>query len=166
MSENGLKILKQSEGTKKFPYLDSANILTIGVGHALNKEEVMRGRVFIKKRNAWVDYRKRGISDRDIEDLLSEDIKWAENAVNTGVDDDIHLEQHQFDGLVHFVFNCGSRSFLESTLLKKINECDFQAVPTQIRRWKYVTLPGGRKKIVQGLVNRREIEIRLWLGEI
>jgi lysozyme len=62
---------------------------------------------------------------------------------------------------VSFTFNVGASAFKQSTLLKRLNARDFVDVPNQLRRWNK---SGGKK--VQGLVNRRENEIKLWKGEI
>jgi len=79
--------------------------------------------------------------------------------VNSGVK--VALNQNQFDSLVSFTFNTGIQAFADSTLLKMLNQGNYDAVPDQLRRW---VRAGGN--VVQGLVNRRENEIKLWLGQI
>jgi lysozyme len=94
-----------------------------------------------------------------VTDLLSQDVKPAEQSVNNGVK--VSLNQNQFDALVSFTFNVGGGAFSSSTLLKVLNQGQYDQVPDQLRRW---TKSGGRT--VQGLVNRRENEIKLWNGQI
>jgi lysozyme len=100
-----------------------------------------------------------GLTDQQVLDLLSQDVQPAENAVNAGVK--VALNQNQFDALVSFTFNVGVGAFSGSTLLKVLNQGDYDGVPAQLSRWNKA---GG--KVVQGLVNRRDNEIKLWNGEI
>jgi len=90
---------------------------------------------------------------------LSQDVRPAEQTVNNGVK--VALNQNQFDALVSFTFNVGGASFNGSTLLKVLNQGQYAQVPDQLRRWNKA---GG--KVVQGLVNRRENEVKLWNGQI
>ena len=92
---------------------------------------------------------KKGIS------LLKKDYAFAEVAVNDLVK--VIMNQYQFDALVIFVFNVGRGAFSKSTLLKKLNAGNFQAVPSELRRWNK---SGG--KIMNGLISRREKEIILF----
>ena len=54
----------------------------------------------------------------------------------------------------------GAGNLKESTLLKRLNEGEFDDVPAQILRW---TKSGGKE--LPGLVRRREAEALLFLGE-
>ena len=92
-------------------------------------------------------------------DKPAQDVKPAEQAVGGGVK--VALSQNQFDALVSFAFNVGNGAFLGSTLLKVLNQGQYDQVPTQLLRW---TRSGGQ--VVQGLVNRRQNEIKLWGGQI
>lgn len=156
MSENGLELLKQWEGFKLQEYKDSAGLPTIGVGHLITKSEQASGEIVIN--GIPVQY-KNGLTDQQVLDLLSQDVKPAEDAVNKGVT--VALDQNQFDALVSFTFNVGTGAFNGSTLLKVLNQGQYDQVPDQLRRWNKA---GG--KVVQGLVNRRENEIKLWNGEL
>jgi len=155
-SEHGLQLLKQWEGFKLQLYKDSAGLPTIGVGHLLKKDELASGRIVIGGVPVEFD---NGLGEEQVTSLLQQDLHPAENAVNSGVK--VVLDQNQFDALVSFTFNSGAQAFADSTLLKMLNQGSYDAVPDQLRRW---VRAGG--KIVQGLVNRRENEIKLWLGQI
>ena len=96
-----------------------------------------------------------GLTGDQVTDLLSQDVTPAENAVNNGVK--VPLNQNQFDALVSFTFNVGVGAFTSSTLLKVLNQGQYDQVPTQLLRW---TRAAGQ--VVQGLVNRRQNEIDLW----
>lgn len=156
MSENGLALLQQWEGFKLQVYKDSAGFPTIGVGHLITKAEQASGTILIN--GAAVQYAG-GLTDQQTLDLLAQDVQPAEQAVNAGVT--VTLNQNQFDALVSFTFNVGVGAFQSSTLLKLLNQQQYDDVPAQLLRW---TRAGGQ--VVQGLVNRRDNEIKLWNGEI
>ena len=155
-SENGLELLKQWEGFKLNVYNDSAGLPTIGVGHLITQSERNSGSIVID--GVAVKYAG-GLTQQQVLDLLSQDVKPAEQSVNNGVK--VPLDQNQFDALVSFTFNVGGGAFAGSTLLKVLNQQQYTEVPNQFLRW---TKAGG--KVVQGLVNRRHNEIKLWNGEI
>ena len=155
-SENGLELLKQWEGFKLNVYNDSAGLPTIGVGHLITQSERSSGSIVIN--GVAVPYAG-GLTEQQVLDLLSQDVKPAEQSVNNGVK--VPLDQNQFDALVSFTFNVGGGAFAGSTLLKVLNQQQYTEVPNQLLRWNKA---GG--KVVQGLVNRRENEIKLWNGEI
>jgi lysozyme len=156
MSEHGLELLKQWEGFKNTVYKDSAGLDTIGVGHLITSSEKSSGTITIN--GVAVQYAN-GLTDQQVLDLLSQDVQPAEQAVNNGVK--VALDQNQFDALVSFTFNVGVGAFTSSTLLKVLNQSQYDGVPDQLRRWNKA---GGQ--VVQGLVNRRENEVKLWNGQI
>jgi lysozyme len=148
ISKKGLDLLKTWEqgpngGFASTPYYCSSNKLTIGYGHVINLKESI----------------KYPISEAKAEELLKKDIAWAEKVVNTCVK--VPLTQNQFNALVCFVFNIGVLRFKQSTLLLKLNQGLYAAVPPQLLRWNVATV-GGVKKRIQGLTNRRKAEIALW----
>lgn len=58
--------------------------------------------------------------------------------------------------LIDFTFNLGAGQLRASTLRRKVNAGDWEAVPAELRKW---VRGGGRP--LRGLVLRREAEIRL-----
>jgi lysozyme len=58
--------------------------------------------------------------------------------------------------LIDFTFNLGVGRLKGSTLRRKVNAGDWEAVPAELRKW---TRGGG--KVLRGLVIRREAEIAL-----
>ena len=156
MSEHGLELLKQWEGFKNQLYNDSAGLPTIGVGHLLTKSELSSGKIIIN--GDPVQY-SGGLSDQQVLDLLGQDVTPAAQLITNKVT--VPLNQNQFDALTSFTFNVGGAAFNGSTLLKVLNQGQFDQVPPQLRRWNKA---GG--KVVQGLINRRENEIKLWNGVI
>ena len=152
MSENGQRKVADWEGFKHRAYHDAAGKLTIGVGHLLTRSELSAGEIWIQ--GAAVRYAA-GLTDRQVLDLLAQDLEGAENAVNECVE--VELQQNQFDALVSFCFNVGATAFKNSTLLRRLNQGGYEEVPAQLRRWVHC-----RGVVVPGLVSRREHEIALW----
>ena len=156
MSDHGRKLLAQWEGFETQVYRDVKGLETIGVGHLLTAGEKSSRRLDIN--GELIDY-STGISEQQVYDLLGQDLQRFEAAVNDHVK--VDLDQNQFDALVSFSFNVGVAAFKSSTLLQRLNDRDFDDVPNQLNRWNKA---GG--KVVQGLVNRRNNEIKLWSGDL
>lgn len=151
-SANGQRKVADWEGFEPQAYHDAAGKLTIGVGHRLTRSELSAGEIWIQ--GEAVRYAA-GLTDRQVLDLLAQDLEGAESAVNEGVE--VELQQNQFDALVSFCFNVGATAFKNSTLLRRLNQSGYEEVPAQLRRWVHCC-----GVIVPGLVSRREHEIALW----
>lgn len=92
------------------------------------------------------------------DEMLKHQLKTFESAVNSLVK--VPINQNQFDSLVSFSFNVGTGALKDSTLLKRINaRASEKEIYDQFIRYKYA---GG--KVVQGLLNRRIEEAKLFLG--
>ncbi len=154
MSDQGREKLAEWEGFRLRAYRDAAGKLTIGVGHLLTRSELASGKLYLQ--GAALRYAS-GLTKPHVMELLSQDLKEVEAAVNDGVE--VDLSQNQFDALVSFCFNVGAGAFLNSTLLKKLNQGAYEEVPAQLRRWVHCN-----GKVMPGLVSRREQEIVLWNG--
>lgn len=115
--------------------------LTIGWGHTGNVKPGMR------------------IDQAQADRLLLQDLGWARKAVERWVK--VPLNDNQFGSLVSFVYNVGEAAFASSTLLRVLNEGDYDAVPRQMARWDKATI-NGKKVQSKGLVRRRAAEIELW----
>lgn len=152
ISDHGKEKIREWEGSRGRPYRDAGGKLTIGVGHLLTRSELSSGKIWIQGQS--VPYAA-GLSDRQILDLLGQDLAGAVQAVNEGVE--VELSQNQFDTLVSFCFNVGNTALKNSTLLRLLNQGAYDEVPAQLRRW--VRCNG---EVLQGLVSRREHEIELW----
>lgn len=136
----GLSHIMQWEGKKLVAYRDVANVLTIGYGHTSA---------------AGIPHVKDGmrIGDKEAEDILKADLRKFEARVDRFVK--VPLTDNQFAVLVSFDFNTGALD--RSTLLKKLNAGDYDAVPAELMKWVNA---GGKR--VKGLVNRRSAEAGLW----
>jgi lysozyme len=143
ISDNGLSLIKKSEGTKLTAYLDPISKLTVGTGHlVLASDNIQLGDTISQERS---------------DELLRNDLKSAEDTVNNLVK--VQLTQNMFDSLCDFVYNCGSENFHTSTLLRKINAGLFQEAAEEFQKWNKA---GG--KVLPGLVKRREAEKELFLS--
>lgn len=158
VSRKGIEDLIDMESVELMPYIDQAQKWTVGVGHLLTSTELERGSIYIG--GEFVPYRN-GLTREQVTQLLMQDIRVAEDAVTRLVK--VPLTQNQFDALVFFTFNIGGSAFQSSTLLRELNQGRYEAVPAQMRRWVYVTQDGQRVPS-KGLRNRREREIKIWMG--
>jgi GH24 family phage-related lysozyme (muramidase) len=72
----------------------------------------------------------------------------------------VDLNENQFSALVSFTFNLGSENLFDSTLLKLLNQGDFQGAGEQFPIWN----KAGSQEL-EGLTRRRKTEIALFLGK-
>jgi len=114
-SDQGRTLIFEREGCRLEAYKDSVNVTTIGVGHTINVK--LGDRCTPEQADAW----------------LKRDLAVAEACINHAVK--LPLEQFQFDALVSFVFNVGTRAFESSTLLRKINAGDLEGAAAEFDRW-------------------------------
>ena len=143
ISPHGLAKLKQWEGLKTKAYKDAGGVWTIGYGHTATAGEPKPCAGMV-------------ITAAEAESILLKDLTQYEAAVESLVK--VELNDNQFAALVSFVYNIPLASFKKSTLLKKLNAGNYDAVPTELMKW---TKAGGKK--IQGLVNRRRAEGYLWM---
>jgi lysozyme len=139
-SSTGLALTRSFEGLRLNAYQDSAGVWTIGYGHT--GPEVHHGQC---------------ISEIEAEALLRSDLASAVQCVRRAVR--VDLQQHQFDALVDFCFNVGRGSFLGSSLLRYVNQSEFDSAAVQFGLWVHA---GG--KVLAGLVRRRAAEAALFSG--
>ena len=144
-SNKGKAIIKQYEGFRAKPYLCPAGVPTIGYGATYYTD----GRK--------VTLRDAPISEAGADKLLDKMLGKYEDAVNRYVQ--VPINQNQFDALVSFCYNLGQEALRTSTLLKKLNNKDYNGAADAFLNWVYA---GGKK--LQGLVNRRTDERKLFLG--
>lgn len=143
ISDAGLNFLKGVERFSSKAYWDVKG-WSIGFGHFMGANKV--------EDNITLD--------RALE-LLRNDLRWAENAVNGYVK--VSLTQGQFDALVSFVYNFGAPAFKGSTLLKKLNAGDYIGAYHEFPKWNQTRVDGILQKS-QSLVDRREKEQQLFMS--
>lgn len=137
-------MIKQLEGLRLKPYRDSGGKWTIGYGHLIkdNEPELRR---------------KQGITQKDADNLLFNDIAIAERAITDNVQTPLNIAQ--FDALVSLIFNIGVGAFRSSTLLKKLNQKNYAEAASEFPRWRYVGTVES-----SALLKRRAIEQDMFLS--
>jgi lysozyme len=140
ISEKCQQLIESFEGLRLTAYRDQGGVLTIGFGHT--GPDVVEGMT---------------ITDEQAGILLLDDLETAEQAVNSAVE--APLSQHEFDALVSFVYNVGINAFKSSTLLKLLNEDEYEQAADQFPGWDHVN-----GIVVPGLAERRAAERALFLS--
>lgn len=144
ISSAGLNLIKEFEGLCTTAYVCPAGVLTIGYGHTK-------------------DVKPNDVITKDgAEELLKKDLKEFEEAVTAMLDiREVAVNQCQFDALVCFAFNVGTKALDTSTLLKKLTIGDVEGASDEFLRWNKA---GG--KVLEGLTRRRQAERRLFLAKL
>ena len=150
----GIELIKHWEGVRYRPYLCSARLFTVGVGHVLYP---LQGRLPLDQRQ---DFQLQAQDDRtftteEVDGILHNDLARFERGVTTLCP--VSLTQGEFDSLCSFSFNCGLGTLQRSTLRQKILRGEKEAAADEFLKY---TIGGG--KILKGLINRRNDERTLW----
>lgn len=157
VSQQAIDFIKSFEAFRANLYNDPAGHCSIGYG-----QQVHRGNC--DGRAAESDF-SGGITEARATEMLRAHITGVESVVNEAVT--VQLNQHQFDALVSFAHNVGTgrrgtadrvgTGFLGSTLLRRLNVGEYDAIPTELARWNRA---GGR--VLEGLTRRRTAEGRMF----
>lgn len=131
-------LICESERCYLTAYLCPAGVPTIGWGHTRGVK--LGDRCTVQQADIW----------------LTQDLEEAAAGVASVVK--VPLTQGQFDALVSFVFNLGSRRLAESTLLILLNKGDYRAAADQFGLWVH-----SGSEVLAGLVKRRAAEAALFL---
>lgn len=144
ISTAGLSLIKQFEGLRLKPYLDSVGVPTIGWG------------TIRYPNGSIVNINDRAITEAEAESFLQNDVKRFELDVDAMATD--ALTQNQFDALVSFAYNLGPAALKGSTLLKKVNaNASDPTIRMEFIKWVYA---GGL--VLEGLKKRRIMEADLY----
>lgn len=127
------------EGYRNYVYRDPVGIPTVCYGHT--GRHLQPGKRYTAE---------------ECMNILKEDLKVAENAVNGMVK--VPISQQEFDAYVSFVYNVGAGNFQSSTLLRKLNAGDRVGACNELLRWVF-----ARGQRLPGLVNRRQDENKVCL---
>ena len=120
------------------PYLCPAGFWTIGYGHRCGSDHAP-------------------IDQSQAEAYLVADLQSALHATLRHCPVLATEPERRLAAIVDFTFNLGAGRLQTSTLRRRINQRDWAAAATELRRWVY-----GGGKVLPGLVNRREAEAA-WL---
>lgn len=157
MSQQAIDFIKSFEDFRANLYNDPVGHCSIGYGHLVHRGNC-DGRA---SESEFIN----GITEARATDMLRTHITGVEAVVNEAVE--VQLNQHQFDALVSFAYNVGTgrrgtasqegTGFLGSTLLRRLNAGEYDAVPAEMARWNKA---GGR--VLPGLTRRRAAEGRMF----
>jgi len=138
-------LARRFEGLYLTPYLCPAGVPTIGYGATYYEDGTpvtLRDAPITRQRaEALLVWMIRRV-------YLPAVLKWCPR---------LHLETPgRVAALIDWTFNLGSGKLRTSTLRKRVNEDDWDAVPDELRKWNKA---GGR--VLRGLTIRREAEIQV-----
>ncbi len=139
ISKEGIALIQKFEGCRLESYQCEANVWTLGWGHTA---EVKEGDT---------------CTQEEADSMLESDLVQYENNVKAAVK--VELSQNQFDALVSFCYNLGAANLLSSTLLRLLNEGNYEGAAGEFKKWIY-----ANKQVSDGLVRRREAESLLFEG--
>jgi lysozyme len=122
-------------------YRDAAGNLTTGYGHLLQPGE--RAPRTPEEENA----------------LLAKDIANVQAAISQMVR--VPLNSNQLNALTDFVFNVGSKAFQNSSLLRYLNQGDYERAANEFQKWNKARVHGMMTEL-PGLTRRRAAEAELF----
>lgn len=143
ISQQGLALIKRWEGCKLTAYQDSVGVWTIGYGitTAAGLGTIKKGMTITQAQaDEW---------------LVAALAKYEKTVADTLKR---NPTQNQFDAMVSLCFNIGQAGFAKSSVARRFNAGDTAGAADAFMMW---TKAGG--KTVQGLVNRRTDERKLFL---
>lgn len=142
-------LLAGFEGFVNHSYRDKVGVWTIGYGH-----KIVAGDGFEKDES-------QEITQADALGLLGADLDVKIQCVNDAVQ--VECTPNQLAALYSFAYNEGCEAFRNSTLLRKLNNGDFEGAAAEFPRWVYA---GEPKTILSDLVRRRSDEQMLFSSDI
>lgn len=142
VNEATLELIKSFEGWRDTAYKDAVGVWTIGYGHTsmAGQPEVKPGMKITRAQG---------------ESILARDLGKYENAVRNYVR--VPLNDNQFGALVSWCYNVGPGNVAKSSLVRKLNAGQYEAVPSELLKWNRA---GG--KVLAGLTRRRKAEADLF----
>ncbi len=137
IGERGATLIKKYESCQLSAYMPTPeDVPTIGFGHT--RGVAMGDTCTQEQADAW----------------FLEDIAWVEDCVNRAVTS--VLTQNEFDALCSLCFNIGCKAFSGSTLVKRLNNSDYE-IENEFHKWNK---QGGKE--LAGLTRRRGAEAALF----
>jgi len=138
----GFQRVPKADPGSAHPYLCPAGFWTIGYGHLC-------------------DLTHPPITKAEGEILLAQDLMIALKATLRYCPVLATEPEGRLSAIVDFTFNLGAGRLQTSTLRRRVNQRDWAAASTELRRWVY---GGGR--VLSGLVARREAECLILNGRV
>jgi lysozyme len=140
ITDSTLDYIIEEEGYRNKAYKDTKGLWTTGVGHLIKPDEQ--------------HLITTTLTDEQVKDLLKSDLEWCSEAVESSVK--VPLTQKQFDALYSLCFNIGGTAFKKSTVVRRLNQNDYQGAADAILMWNKPAV----------LIKRREREKALFLADL
>lgn len=140
-SEDCLNIIAFFEGFRSEAYQDSVGVWTIGYGST-------RG---VKPGDTITEQAAKERMMRELDEDYAESVK---------IHVMVPVTQSMFDALCSFVYNVGAGNFVNSSLLRYLNQGEYKKSVDEFDKWVYA---GG--EMLKGLVNRRKEEAELFVQD-
>lgn len=145
ISTKGLNLIKQFEGCRLKAYLDSSGIATIGYGFTYYTDGV------------HVRLSDKPLTQEEADRMFILLVKpYADSVVGAC---SVPLNQNQLDSLTSLAYNIGVGAFKKSKLRENINN----KLPIVESNFTEYCHAGGQ--VLQGLINRRKLEYKLYMEE-
>jgi GH24 family phage-related lysozyme (muramidase) len=151
LSPEGVDFIKRWEGFRERMYNDPVGHCTVGYGTLLHMGNCDGS----ASEQPYVD----GVTEAQATELLAQGAAQFQQTINDSLS--VPLTQSQNDALVSFTYNVGTANFLNSTLLRVLNEGKYDAVPAELRKWTKARQDGELIEL-PGLVKRRAAEAELF----
>jgi len=147
LSAEGAAFIARFEGFRQQCYVCPAGKLTIGYGHVIQPGETFAS-----------------LTATEALDMLMHDATREAAPVSRALK--TQITSYQADALISLAFNCGGRAIARSTLLKRLNEGQFDQAALEVLRWNKGKGKGknkGKLVVIPGLTIRRIAEKTLFL---
>jgi GH24 family phage-related lysozyme (muramidase) len=122
------------------PYRDAVGLWTIGWGHLMGPDEP-----------------RVPITQEEADALFADELEHFGEEVASFCPE--NMAQHEYDAVVAWAFNVGASAASKSTLVRMLNDLDFDAAAQQFLRWDKA---GGRT--ILGLTKRRRAERAMFVS--
>jgi len=136
----GFHRVQRGDPGRAHPYICPAGYWTIGYGRLCDRDHPP-------------------ITEAEAEAYLAEDLREPLGGTFRFCPVLATESEPRLAAIVDFTFNLGAGRLQTSTLRRRINERDWGATQTEIKRWVY-----GGAKVLPGLVARREAEADLLMA--
>ncbi|MEY3127238.1 MAG: hypothetical protein RL273_1411 [Bacteroidota bacterium] len=129
------------DGKKK----DGTQLYSIGLGHQIQPNELNLMTALL--------------NDEQVLEIFKKDIEGIRSSMNRVIK--VPINKNQQLALLSLRYNIGGPAFDKSTLLRRLNEGNFNDAAMRFAEWRL-----SEGKINQGLVNRRERERQLFIKPV
>ena len=138
MMKRLIETIKQDEGLRLFPYLDTVGVLTIGYGRNLDSK---------------------GISHDEAELMLRNDIITAQRELERVFPIASTLSKHRYHVLINMMYNLGATKFMGFRKMRKaIEEGDFEAAAREMLDSKWSNQVGLRADRLAKTMKRENVK--------